>query len=42
LNKIAVFIFDQLSAHASKGDRALNAFAMNLREGKASLSQKVN
>jgi hypothetical protein len=41
-NKVAVFIFDQSSAHASKGDGALNAFAMNLGEGGASLSQKVN
>ncbi|PVH67303.1 hypothetical protein DL98DRAFT_603364, partial [Cadophora sp. DSE1049] len=29
-NKVAVFVFDQSSAHASKGDGALNAFAMNL------------
>ncbi|PVH69714.1 hypothetical protein DL98DRAFT_379349, partial [Cadophora sp. DSE1049] len=32
-NKVAVFIFDQSSAHASKGSGALNAFAMNLGEG---------
>jgi hypothetical protein len=32
-NKVAVFVFDQSSAHASKGDRALNAFTMNLGEG---------
>jgi hypothetical protein len=42
LNKIAVFVFDQSSAHASKGSRALNAFAMNLREGGAPLPQKVS
>jgi hypothetical protein len=32
LNKVAVFVFDQSSAHASKEDRALNAFTINLRE----------
>jgi hypothetical protein len=42
LNKIAVFIFNQLSAHANKEDRALNAFVINLGEGEAFLSQKVN
>jgi hypothetical protein len=41
-NKVAVFVFDQSSAHASKGSRALNAFAMNLGEGGAPLPQKVN
>jgi hypothetical protein len=41
-NKVAVFVFDQSSAHASKGSGALNAFAMNLREGGAPLPQKVN
>jgi hypothetical protein len=41
-NKTAVFIFDQSSAHASKGDGALNAFAMNLSEGGAPLPQKVS
>ena len=40
-NKVAVFIFDQSSAHASKGSGALNAFAMNLGEGGAPLPQKV-
>jgi len=40
-NKVAVFVFDQSSAHASKGDRALNAFAINLREEGAPLPQKV-
>jgi hypothetical protein len=29
----ALFIFDQSSAHASHGDGALNAFAMNLNDG---------
>jgi hypothetical protein len=33
LNKVAVFVFDQSSAYASKGDGALNAFTMNLEEG---------
>jgi hypothetical protein len=32
-NKTAVFVFDQSSAHASKGDGALNAFAINIKEG---------
>jgi len=41
-NKVAIFVFDQLSAHASKGDGALNAFAINLSEGGAPLPQKVN
>ena len=41
-NKVAVFVFDQLSAHASKGSGALNAFAINLGEGEAPLPQKVN
>ena len=41
-NKVAVFVFDQSSAHASKGDGALNAFAMNLGEGGAPLPQKVS
>ena len=36
-NKVAVFVFDQLSAHASKGSRALNAFAINLSKGGTSL-----
>ncbi|PVH67540.1 hypothetical protein DL98DRAFT_443341, partial [Cadophora sp. DSE1049] len=34
-NKIGVFVFDQSSAHASKGSGALNAFAINLGEGGA-------
>jgi hypothetical protein len=33
LNKVAVFVFDQLSAYTSKGDRALNAFIINLEKG---------
>jgi hypothetical protein len=37
LNKITVFVFDQLSAHVNKEDRALNAFTMNLKEGGVSL-----
>jgi hypothetical protein len=41
-NKIVVFVFDQSSAHASKGSGALNAFAMNLGEGGAPLLQKVS
>jgi hypothetical protein len=41
-NKVAVFVFDQSSAHASKGSGALNAFAINLGEGGAPLPQKVN
>jgi hypothetical protein len=41
-NKVAVFVFNQSSAHASKGSRALNAFSMNLREGGAPLPQKVS
>ncbi|PVH68112.1 hypothetical protein DL98DRAFT_633755 [Cadophora sp. DSE1049] len=41
-NKVAVFVFDQSSAHASKGSGALNAFAMNLGEGGAPLPQKVS
>jgi len=40
-NKVAVFIFNQLSAYASKGSRALNAFTINLGEGGAPLPQKV-
>ncbi|KAH7327454.1 hypothetical protein BKA65DRAFT_406498, partial [Rhexocercosporidium sp. MPI-PUGE-AT-0058] len=36
-NKVAVFVFNQSSAHASKGDGALNAFAINLRKGGAPL-----
>ena len=36
-NKVAIFVFDQLSAHASKGSGALNAFTINLSEGGASL-----
>jgi hypothetical protein len=42
LNKVAVFVFDQSSAHASKGEGTLNAFNMNLGEDGASLSQKVS
>jgi hypothetical protein len=41
-NKVAVFIFDQSSAHVNKREGALNAFNMNLGEGGASLSQKVS
>ncbi|PVH67649.1 hypothetical protein DL98DRAFT_639483 [Cadophora sp. DSE1049] len=41
-NKVAVFVFDQSSAHASKGDGALNAFTMNLGEGGALLPQKIS
>jgi hypothetical protein len=41
LNKVAVFVFDQSSAHVSKEDGALNAFIMNLKEGGVSLPQKV-
>ncbi|CZT07045.1 uncharacterized protein RAG0_12651 [Rhynchosporium agropyri] len=37
----AVFIFDQSSAHASKGVGALNAFDMNLTEGGAPEPQKA-
>ncbi|PVH67342.1 hypothetical protein DL98DRAFT_443907, partial [Cadophora sp. DSE1049] len=32
-NKTIVFIFNQSSAYASKGDGALNAFTMNIKEG---------
>ena len=41
-NKTAVFVFDQSSAHASKGDGALNAFTINLSKGEAPLPQKVS
>jgi hypothetical protein len=41
LNKIAVFVFNQSSAHASKGNRALNAFTINLKEEGILLPQKV-
>ncbi|PVH68279.1 hypothetical protein DL98DRAFT_441553 [Cadophora sp. DSE1049] len=41
-NKVVVFIFNQLSTHASKGSGALNAFTMNLGEGGAPLPQKVS
>jgi len=41
-NKVAIFVFDQLSAHASKGSGALNAFTINLSEGEAPLPQKVS
>jgi hypothetical protein len=37
---IAVFIFDQSSAHASKGKGALNAFGMNKRPGGKPMVQK--
>jgi hypothetical protein len=37
LNKVAVFVFNQSSAHASKEDRALNAFIVNLEEESVSL-----
>jgi hypothetical protein len=37
LNKVAVFVFNQLSAHVNKGDRALNAFIINLKEEGVSL-----
>ncbi|PVH67278.1 hypothetical protein DL98DRAFT_444045, partial [Cadophora sp. DSE1049] len=39
-NKIAVFVFNQSSAHASHGDGALNAFTMNASEGGAAILQK--
>jgi hypothetical protein len=42
LNKVAVFVFDQLSSYASKEEGALNAFNINLREDGAPLPQKVS
>ncbi|PVH68822.1 hypothetical protein DL98DRAFT_542103 [Cadophora sp. DSE1049] len=39
-NKIGVFVFNQSSAYASKGSRALNAFTINLGKGGALFPQK--
>jgi hypothetical protein len=41
-NKVAIFVFDQLSAYASKEEGVLNAFNINLEEGGAFLLQKVS
>jgi hypothetical protein len=38
LNKIAVFVFNQLSAYTNKKDKALNAFTINLKEKGVPLS----
>jgi hypothetical protein len=38
LNKITVFVFDQLSAYVNKEDGALNAFTINLKEESVFLS----
>jgi hypothetical protein len=38
LNKITVFVFNQLSAHANKENRALNAFIINLKKEGVPLS----
>jgi hypothetical protein len=38
LNKIAVFVFNQLSAYTNKKDGALNVFTMNLEEESVPLS----
>jgi hypothetical protein len=39
-NKVAVFVFNQSSAHAGHGERALNAFATNSGECSIVLPQK--